>query len=294
MTDKLPYHHPPRRNQRSNRIAVIEIFERAGIDPNDIGEIGVNPSVVSHEGMPIELSDDSQAAGSFDPSEFGEGIYYSAVAPDRAMDTWRLLRRDAFESGLYPILYAGHSKSDLPDWLPFLARDPREGLQAGISYNIEQRVAEVEGRHRDDGLKYHGAWPDQPQVCHQSVFIHGYSDDIDMVPAIALLPGRNGWEALSNFQLGGNQPSAAEFIAFTKYWHAQHGAEVLGLWSDRMELYVETPPTNRDIALDVAREMIAFCWTMLDQELPDGRLMTSVQDVAASAINSTIWRFFWD
>ncbi len=272
----------------------MEIFERVGIDPNNIGEIGVNLSVVSHEGMPIELSGDSHVAGSFDPSEFGEGIYFAAVAPDRAMGIWRLLRRDAPESGLYPILYAGHNKDDLPDWLPFLARDPREGLQAGISYSIEQRVAEVEGRYRDDGLKYHGAWPDQPQACHQSVFIDGYSDDIDMVPAIALLPGYDGCEALSNFQLGGNQPSAAEFIAFTKHWHAQYGADVLGLWSDRIELYVETPPNNRSAALELAQEMTAFCCTMLDQELPDGRTMTNLEDVAAYAMNSTIWRFYWD
>jgi hypothetical protein len=106
---------------------------------------------------------------------------------------------------------------------------------------------------------------------------------------VGLVPTRLGWQTPAYLRFGawGACPSPGENVALLKYWEEHYGAGVVGLAGDMMELRVARPPHTEDAALDLAKQHYLYC--------PD--IVTlgtkTVQRLAASLLDSTVWSFAW-
>ena len=88
-----------------------------------------------------------------------------------------------------------------------------------------------------------------------------------------------GWNA---------NPMPDEQTAMLKHWHKKYGAELFGVTSDVLEIFVKKPPSNYDEAHILAKEQMAYC----DDIVFQGTM--TVERLAQGLINSTSWYFWWD
>jgi hypothetical protein len=106
---------------------------------------------------------------------------------------------------------------------------------------------------------------------------------------VGLVPTGMGWQTPAYLRFGawGACPSPGENVALLEYWEEHYGAGVVGLAGDMMELRVARPPQTENAALDLAKQQYLYC--------PD--IVTlgtkTVQRLAGSLLDSTIWPFQW-
>jgi hypothetical protein len=58
--------------------------------------------------------------------------------------------------------------------------------------------------------------------------------------------------------------------------------------SDVLELFVARPPTTRDEATAVARDVYVYCPDTVDQGVE------TIQNLASLMLNGSAWYFWWD
>ncbi|MGH8875984.1 MAG: DUF4253 domain-containing protein [Stackebrandtia sp.] len=94
----------------------------------------------------------------------------------------------------------------------------------------------------------------------------------------ALLP----WKGSTNWELYG-----AEHATILKRWHERHEVEVVAMTWDILELYVPNPPSAEDDAVEVAREVHAYCPDLMAAGVP------TLDDLAIHMVRSRAWYFRW-
>jgi hypothetical protein len=107
---------------------------------------------------------------------------------------------------------------------------------------------------------------------------------------IALIPTQICWHvpAYLNFGSWNDCPATEEHICLMKYWHEMYGAEVVGITSDIVEMYLDKPPLDRNAALSLAKEQYLYCNDIVDQ----GTETLSI--LAATLLDGSAWYFWWD
>lgn len=107
---------------------------------------------------------------------------------------------------------------------------------------------------------------------------------------IALLPTTDPTEAPAylNFGFWNACPPPQVHVAALRDWRDRYGAELVGIAGDTLEVRVARPPTDRDDALRLARQMYAYCPDTVDQG--PGYLRT----LAVELMSSHIWPIWWD
>lgn len=114
----------------------------------------------------------------------------------------------------------------------------------------------------------------------------------DYAHAVWLLtfPHLKGWELPIYLQFGGWNacPDPQEHGAVLAYWYHYYGAELFGLGSDVLELWVADPPVSLTTAMVLAKEQMAYCDDLVFQ----GTL--TVKRLAQYLLGSTSWSFWWD
>lgn len=107
---------------------------------------------------------------------------------------------------------------------------------------------------------------------------------------IALAP-TDDWTTIPAYlRWGGwNECPAAEYhVAAMRIWRDRHGAELVGMSADTINLRVATKPTTREEALALARDHYVYCNDIIDQGYP------SYSALAAYLMANDWWYFWWD
>lgn len=110
------------------------------------------------------------------------------------------------------------------------------------------------------------------------------------VSIIGLLATTESWKAPSILKFGGwNEcPFPQEHSAIHKYWGEKYGAKVVSVTNDVIELRVARPPTTREDALNLARQQFIYCSDIVHQGVG------SVDALAATVLDASVWFFWWD
>jgi hypothetical protein len=229
------------------------------------------------------------------------------VHGSEALATWRRLR-DAGE--VWPVIigpdediaYLAEGMSDIEERTPAQilataatltfpaalqaarAEDNRRALEYLASQGKDVSIYEAEEEAPEIG-----EWPDE--VATTELTVHAdYTGKIHERVHIALLPCKTGWEAIAHLRWGNwnANPSAEYHVAALKSWHERHGAELVGLSHDVMNLRVTRRPATREEAMALAREHYLYCNDIVDQGVG------SLSALAAALMAGDWWFFWWD
>jgi hypothetical protein len=83
-------------------------------------------------------------------------------------------------------------------------------------------------------------------------------------------------------------PAPEYHIAALRSWRERFGAELVGLSHDVMNVRVQSRPSTREAALELAREQYVYCSDIVDQGVQ------SLSALAAVLMESDWWYFWWD
>jgi hypothetical protein len=134
-------------------------------------------------------------------------------------------------------------------------------------------------------------WPDDVTARHS------FATPTDLVSGefhaevvLGLLPTGEGAQAPAWLRFGGwnDCPFPAQHVKVFRDWKDRFGAEPLAMTHDVVELWVEHPPTSRDVALDLAREQYQYCSDVVEQGVG------TAANLAAGLLGGTAWYFWWD
>jgi hypothetical protein len=115
-------------------------------------------------------------------------------------------------------------------------------------------------------------------------------DVINKKVIIAKIPTDNPWEVAAWVPMGGfNEcPMPEEQVAVFKYWYEKYGAIPALVTTDVWEFFVENPPRTQEESELLAWEQFAFCGDIVLQGVG------TVNSLAGTLINSSVWYFWWD
>lgn len=250
-------------------------------------------------------------------------VYRLVVRGEKALDTWHALRALVATTGYWPVLLGD------PEWAPrhvgAMELDGESGwataaqiVAAGEAINVpawlETRIDQVSEHYRPP----HGSWPDVATIrevlAQHNAWLHappGNELDIlyqhgdhsigggmprGLVPLVyvALVPTRQGWQIPAYLKFGGwnEAPKPAEHVAVLRHFARRHGAEVLAMKFDTVELLVRRPPSTRDEAMTTAWEYWGYAADCLPGEYDSPA--HSIEGLAAFVQSAHIWGFWWD
>jgi len=107
---------------------------------------------------------------------------------------------------------------------------------------------------------------------------------------IALIPTDDWTTVPAHLNWGGwnANPSPEYHVAALRSWREHHGAELIGLSGDVMNLRIARAPKTRTEALALAKEHYAYCNDIVDQGLE------TLSNLAAYLMEADWWFFWWD
>ena len=133
----------------------------------------------------------------------------------------------------------------------------------------------------------------QPVASHEAQFTVPY-DILTRTPhaevTLVLVPTRIGYHVPALLNWGGwnDCPAPEEHVALLKYWNATHGAELVSLSSDVLEMKVARPPETRELGSALAYEHFAYCRDIVEQGCG------TVAALARALTGGRSWYFWWD
>jgi hypothetical protein len=137
-----------------------------------------------------------------------------------------------------------------------------------------------------------GEWPEGRESPNNDII--AYLDISTLVPypetILSVIPASESWMVPCYLRIGNWNavPSAEVHAALLKYWSNKYGAEVVSVADDVIEMTVERPPATRDGAMGLAREHYTYCPDIVNQGVG------SIEMLAATLFNATVWYFWWD
>lgn len=221
---------------------------------------------------------------------------------DASVKLWHKLHASLPAVGYSPVMLGEPDDLDSHrERLQFDARPATEVLAAAakvdpVEYFRTTRLERLEdmasmGEDPSAVLPPEGRWPDKPQPSHRfSTPFHILTGKPHKELAVALVPTPRSWEVPAHLAFGGwNEcPGDETHVAVLSHWNRLYGAEVLAMTSDVLELFVARPPTTRDEATAVARDVYVYCPDTVDQGVE------TIQNLASLMLNGSAWYFWWD
>lgn len=217
-----------------------------------------------------------------------------------ALDTWRALRGRHARTGLWPVLLGSDPQVvDQLTWrLGMLARDapgiPDLADAPDVSELFDRWITAVSDDGYLDDVPSHlakleadaevirGRLTERPDEAAVAALA---GDQV----TIALVPAAGGWEVPALLAWSGAERAdigGPEHLAVLHLWHESHGAELVSLGLERMELLVDEPPTDARGAFELAVQHYAYCPALMDNLVP-----------ALGALAATLfgrhWLFDW-
>jgi len=104
---------------------------------------------------------------------------------------------------------------------------------------------------------------------------------------IAKIPTEKPWDLAAWIPMGGwnDCPWPAEQVAVFRHWYERYGAIPALVTHDIWELYVHNPPETEEEALQLAKEMFAFC-----EDIGE----SGIHFLALWIRGNSTWGFWWD
>lgn len=215
-----------------------------------------------------------------------------------ALAEWQRLR-DAGQG--WPVVIGGdEAMSQIAEQLAYPERRPAADIlraAARLSHPsglARMRAAEWDAtpaERREEEAAMTGTWPRQPEAIPTlDVAIEPRSRQPYARVHILVIPTRSGWEVPAYLGWGGSNecPNPEYHVAALRSWQERHGAELIGLGGEVMNLRVRTRPATRAAALALAREQYLYCPDITEQGLD------SYAALAAALMASDWWYFWWD
>jgi hypothetical protein len=141
-----------------------------------------------------------------------------------------------------------------------------------------------------DEFDYIGEWP-ASLVAPHGLYVPRDLRTLEPQPtviAIVAVPDQSLVPAAIGFGGWNSCPRSAEHVAVLRYWNQSHGARLISMSSDVVEMVAGRPPATRDQAMRLAAEHFAYCSDIVYQGVG------TVSDLAASLLDAPNWYFWWD
>ncbi len=214
-----------------------------------------------------------------------------SVSGDVALESWTKARRVVPEAGFWPVLLGtrleleelasriASSSSSSTEILERAENLPPDPVKLAALTHGALLEALKESRFKDLALEGTGSsggplepmrWriaADQPEVL------------------LAFLPAAVPWQvpALLRFGSSGGSPPPEEHVALMKHWADTYGAELVGMTRDTVELQVARPPADKEAALALGNELVAYC----------PRFGGTPEERAQALVGCGVWSFRW-
>lgn len=216
----------------------------------------------------------------------GVPVWSYAVDAGEGFDHWLRLRRLHERTGLYPFLVGpGDETADLA----YMAEndcDPT-AVERGLTMDAVRRLLELAAQNEAPPVDEIFLNPDlEVQPSAEPSFVWDEQETlVALVPARAgyEVPGLLSWQGAVNDDVDG-----ADHVAILKRWHDLHGAQLVTLSFDTLELLVPSPPMDPRAAAEAAVEHYSYCPDGVDQGVG------SLSALAAGQVRSPSWYFWWD
>lgn len=106
----------------------------------------------------------------------------------------------------------------------------------------------------------------------------------------ALIPTPICWQVVAHLSFGSWNacPSPEIHVRLMFEWYRDYGAEIVGLDGSVLEMRVARPPKSKAEAEALARQQYAYCPDIVDQGVQ------TVENLALTLVDSTVWYFWWD
>lgn len=132
-------------------------------------------------------------------------------------------------------------------------------------------------------------WPED--VTPNTEFITPYNlDGIITRLSIGLIPVRVPWHVPAVLRFGNfnSCPHPSVHVCMLKHWSQSHGAELVAMTSDTIELSVARPPTTREDATALDEDHATYCGESYQQ----GGF--TPKQMRGRLLRGTVWYFWWD
>jgi hypothetical protein len=151
---------------------------------------------------------------------------------------------------------------------------------------LKSRIHDAKPEDDDDDEDIAGEFTISDQTDH---FL-SIEDSINKKILIAKIPTDQPWEVAAWIPMGGfNEcPLPEEQVAVFKYWHEKYGATPALVTEDVWEFFVQHPPHTQEESESLAWEQFGFCGDIVWQGVG------TVNALAGTLINSSVWYFWWD
>jgi len=140
-----------------------------------------------------------------------------------------------------------------------------------------------------------GEWPDQPADNESNSPILAVAYDFRTgMPFekvhVLFIPTEESWQVPAYLRWGDWNacPPPEYHVAALRHWHDAYGAELVGISGDTMDLMVKYPPTSKEEALAVAKDIYWYCPDDVDQGTE------TLAALAGSMVMRHNWQFWWD
>ena len=228
-------------------------------------------------------------------------IYYLLMPPTTTLTSWQKLRTTFPENHLYPVIF--HT------WLLDVANSSEPlsvALEDCISTSDNSAILKQARRFDCE------AWLASSQTINSAMLRNRWqkstyaNNHITLTHLaqrllILLLPVKEPWQAAAFVRevtyFNPQKPINALVNSALAYrWSTQWGAELIAVADTTVEFLVANRPTNRDQALDLAWEHIAYSpqSLSLSSSYQIGRKFEYIEDLADSLIRSSVWWFYWE
>jgi hypothetical protein len=215
----------------------------------------------------------------------------TTVRGQDAMAVWQQLRDDADRTCQWPVLLGPPVvATDVIDEATQSWRDPPNRILAEVPAVDLTAILHCFDQELADGIdEVVGEWPDETPGEEADPGQDLLTGSLDPEVRLALLPTAASWEAPAWLNWGGWNacPSPASHVAVLHHWNRTHGAELVAVTRDQLELHVQRPPSTRAAALAVAHEHFAYCYEIVVE-------LGTINDYAAMILDGSTWTFWWD
>lgn len=210
-----------------------------------------------------------------------------------ARKTWVQLRDISDQTGYRPVLLGEETDlEDVSELLSLELSQPKNSITQAS--RIESETWFEARKHQDLLFEELGevteVWPTE-FVPNDELYVaqkHLWSESDEIF--LGLVPTQESWQIPACLNFGGwnDCPMPEIHVALHKKWEAEYGAEIITAMGDTIECLVSNPPTSREAALNLAKEQFLYAPDIVFQGVP------SIEALAATLLNASVWYFWWD
>ncbi len=217
------------------------------------------------------------------------------IAGENALDLLDSHRRNFPNSGKYPFLIGNSEELErVKEAMEFNEESPDEIIEKSHSVDLGQwgkaRRAELEEfEFNPDEIL--GAWSglieDKGGIClHKK---DSYGRVLSEV-FLGMAEIKEPWQLPAELKFGGwnDCPNPEVHCAFFRKWQTEFGAQITGISGDIIECTVLNPPLDQETAIELAWEQYWYCADIVEQGCE------SINNLAATLLDSPYWFFWWD